>query len=264
MTPRVRIAALLLALGLAGCSTADRSASTCPVPAVVIDVGHTADAPGATAASGAPEFGFNQRFAHRLADRLRARGAAAGGVSVVEITGPDPRLDRRVETIRTIAGRSARSLILSIHHDSVQARYLKTRVVDGVEQTYTDAASGFSLFVPAETPVAGASLAAAEAIADAMIDIGRRPSLHHAEPIEGENRRLLDPDRAVYAGDFLKILRTADAPAVLIEIGVIKNPVDERRLSDPGTAAALAKAIAEAVDALPCRVTERSAARTAG
>ena len=146
----------------------------------------------------------------------------------------------------------------------MQERYLKTRVVGGVERAYTDAASGFSLFVPADTPVAGASLAAAQAIADALLAAGERPSRHHAEPIDGEGRRLLDPGRAVYAGYFLKILRTAEAPAVLIEVGVIKNPVDERRLSDPAASAALAEDLAAAVAPLPCRISARSAARTTG
>src|SRR3546814_19914937 len=90
-----------------------------------------------------------------------------------------------------------------------------------------------------------------------MIAAGRRPSLHHAEAIEGEGRRLLDPIRGIYAGDFLKILRTAAAPAVLVEVGVIKNPVAEQQLSEPHTVDTLAAAIADAVAMLPLRSEER-------
>jgi|OM-RGC.v1.009746058 N-acetylmuramoyl-L-alanine amidase len=252
--------ALLMLLGLAACAGARQPATDCPAPAVIIDIGHTAVAPGATAASGATEHSYNHRFAALLAKTLQNQGRT---IHTVEITGPDPRLDRRVEEIRSITYGITHSLVLSVHHDSVQERYLKSRLVDGVERLYTDTATGFSLFVPAETAVAGDSLAAARSIADRLIAAGERPSRHHAEPIEGENRRLLDQERGIYAGDFLKILRTAEAPIVLLEIGVIKNPADEQRLSDPSTATAVAEAIAGGAT-LPCRVTSPSAARIPG
>lgn len=243
-------AALLAALAAASCAG--------PGP-VAVDIGHTPEAPGAIAASGANEHAFNERFASRLADRLAAAGL--GEADVVAIAGADPLLDRRVARI---AG-TAPCLLLSIHHDSVQERYLRRRVENGVERSYTGHAAGYSLFVPTTTPAARDSLLAARAIADALVAAGERPSLHHAEPIPGESRTLLDPGRGIYAGDFLKLLRSARAPAVLIEVGVIKNPDEERRLSDPETVGLLAAAIAEAVARLPiCRVIRRSAARTAG
>ncbi|HEY9569075.1 MAG TPA: N-acetylmuramoyl-L-alanine amidase, partial [Thalassobaculum sp.] len=148
---------------------------------------------------------------------------------------------------------------------SVQERYLHHRFVDGAARSYTFHAAGYSLFVPTTTTPARDSLLAARAIADGMIAAGRRPSLHHAEAIEGEGRRLLDPIRGIYAGDFLKILRTAAAPAVLVEVGVIKNPVEEQQLSEPHTVDTLAAAIADAVAMLPlCPVTSAAAARTPG
>lgn len=250
----------LALLGLAACSVPSQTPTDCPTPTVVIDVGHTEAAPGATAASGATEYSFNRRFAALLAQALRDNGRPA---HTVEITEPDPRLDRRVGEIRSITRNTAHGLVLSVHHDSVQERFLKFHLVDGIERSYTDAASGFSLFVPAETQVAADSLAAARSIADGLIAAGERPSPHHAEPIEGENRRLLDPRRGIFAGDFLKILRTAEAPVVLIEVGVIKNPADEQRLSDPSTAATVARTIAGGAT-LPCPVSSRSTARTAG
>src|SRR3546814_4963502 len=96
-----------------------------------------------------------------------------------------------------------------------------------------------------------------------MIAAGRRPSLHHAEAIEGEGRRLLDPIRGIYAGDSLKILRRAAAPAVLVEVGVIKNPAEEHKLSKPHTVDTLAAPITDGVAMLPlCPVTWAEAART--
>lgn len=245
MIRRRRLLALSAALAVSACAP---SLPSCRPARIAVDVGHTPEAPGTVSASGVDELVFNRRFAARLAGALRQALPPAGAVGAVEIAGTDPRLDRRVAIIAA----QDPTLILSVHHDSVQERYLSHRTVDGRDLSRTDAAAGFSLFVPAETPVAAGSLAAARAIADALAAAGERPSLHHAEPIEGENRRLLDPARGVYAGDFLKILRTAQAPAVLIEVGVIKNPAEERRLSEPAAIDRLAVAVAGAVAALPC------------
>jgi len=252
VTARAAIAAPL-ALILAACAgPADRH-KACPPAPLVVDVGHTPQAPGATSASGVPELVYNRRFADLLVARLVARGVDPADIVLVVIDEADPRLDLRVAMIAERSDRPPhRPLLISIHHDSVQERYLKSHILGGVELTYTDAARGFSLFVPAETEVATASLAAARAVADRLLYRGENPNRHHAERVEGRPRHLLDRDRAVYAGDFLKILRTAESPALLLEVAVIKNPADETRVADPRVAAGIADAVAAALTTLPC------------
>jgi N-acetylmuramoyl-L-alanine amidase len=43
--------------------------------------------------------------------------------------------------------------------------------------------------------------------------------LHHAEPVAGESRELIDRALGIYRYDELAVLRTATMPAVLFEAG---------------------------------------------
>jgi N-acetylmuramoyl-L-alanine amidase len=44
------------------------------------------------------------------------------------------------------------------------------------------------------------------------------------------------------------VLRAADIPSVLIELGFLSNPIDERHLANPDSQLLLARALAQAVD----------------
>ncbi|GAB7545445.1 hypothetical protein [Cupriavidus sp. CuC1] len=77
----------------------------------------------------------------------------------------------------------------SARHDSVQPRYLPV----------ANRFAGYSLFVLRKNvDPKGSSLGCAVAIADHPLALGRRPSLHHAEAIPGENRPLADAERGIY------------------------------------------------------------------
>lgn len=60
---------------------------------------------------------------------------------------------------------------------------------------------------------------------------GFKPSKHHGEAIEGENRDAADEANGVYYHDDLVVLRTAKQPAVLFEAGVIVNRDEEVMLA---------------------------------
>jgi N-acetylmuramoyl-L-alanine amidase len=72
------------------------------------------------------------------------------------------------------------------------------------------------------------------------------PTLHHAEPIAGENRPLLDPALGIYRFDDLVVLKRAAMPAVLIEAGLIVNRADELQLDSASFRQTLAEAITAA------------------
>jgi N-acetylmuramoyl-L-alanine amidase len=193
--------------------------------AVVIDVGHHPAAPGAISARGVPEFVFNARLAETVRATLQGDGFARA--QLLDAAGEVPALPQRVERVRAMRP----WVLLSIHHDSVQRRYLKTWVWQGERRAFSDRFRGFSLFVSRRNGDFAASLAAARAIGTALVAAGFRPTLHHAEDIDGERRPLLDADIGLYAGDRLAILAHDGAPAVLIEAGVIVHRDEEAMLA---------------------------------
>lgn len=67
--------------------------------------------------------------------------------------------------------------------------------------------------------------------------------------VQNELRRVVDsPDRGVRPGPYWVLMRaTSNMPTVLVELGFITNPDDERRLRDPQHQRTLAKAVATAI-----------------
>jgi N-acetylmuramoyl-L-alanine amidase len=81
-----------------------------------------------------------------------------------------------------------------------------------------------------------------------MLKEGFSPSLHHAEKIEGENRKLVDKNRGIYEYDDLIILKNAKMAAVLLECGIIVNRNEEEQLSDPTNRRKIVLAILRSLD----------------
>jgi hypothetical protein len=67
----------------------------------------------------------------------------------------------------------------------------------------------------------------------ALTERGLAYSAHHAEPIRGEGRQLIDKALGIYRYDQLFVLRFNAAPAVLLEAGIIVNCADEVVLASP-------------------------------
>ncbi len=213
---------------------------------VAIDVGHYRDAPGATSARGVPEYDFNLRLARRVYESLGATGF--GDRILIGESGEPISIRDRVD----IANRAEADVFVSIHHDSVQPQFLSEWMHGGRRLRYSDRYRGFSLFVSGENPAFDEGRRLAGLIADGLIADGFRPTLHHAEPIEGENRDLLDPERGVYRWDRLGVVRSTRMPAALFEAGVIVNRDEEAELSEPAVQARIGAAVAGAIDAFVC------------
>jgi N-acetylmuramoyl-L-alanine amidase len=209
----------------------------------VLDVGHTRTAPGATSARGVKEFEFNRQLAEAVREALVGKGFASTFVLIISGDGSHAELLGRVARENSLRP----DLLLSLHHDSVQPRYLQPWTVNGKQQLYSDRFSGYSIFVSNANPYPAESLRFAKLLGTELVARGMRFSKHHAEPIEGEGRAVIDPLAGIYLFNGLTVLSYARAPAALLESGLIVNRQEELVLSSPSTRAAIASAITSAV-----------------
>jgi N-acetylmuramoyl-L-alanine amidase len=209
---------------------------------VAIDIGHDQARPGALSARGVPEFDFNLALAREVVAVLRAAGFTRS--FLIGESGAPVELRSRTE----MAARGGARVLVSIHHDSVQPRYLHTWTYRGRVREYTTHARGFALFVSARSSFFAASKDLAVRIGAELRATGKRPSVHHAEPIEGEGRQVIDAVSGVYQFDDLVVLRTASMLAVLLEAGVIKHPDDELVVASAAFQEDVAGAIGGAVE----------------
>lgn len=201
---------------------------------ILLDPGHSKLRQGATSCTGLGEFAYNNGLVHFLYGHLARAGIR------VDVT-RDPEGEASL-TQRALMARG-RKLLLSIHHDSAQPQFIK--MVNG--RPFSDKARGYSIFVSGKNPFFKQSLAAARILGQALYDLGLRPSTHHGEPIAGENRPILDPMLGIYQYDNLIVLKQAQAPAVLLEAGVIIAPDDEVLVRTTDFRARVTKAVEQTI-----------------
>jgi len=217
----------------AGCLAADALAVT-----VAIDVGHSAETPGAISARGEGEFFFNSRLASEIEQALQARALS---------TRLGIYLDKSPSLIERSERAKGADLLLSIHHDSVQPQYLTEWSHNGQSYRYSDLFRGFSLFVSRDNVDPAGSLRCASAVGSELVRAGFTPSLYHAEPIQGEGRPFADEPNGVHYFDPLVVLRTAHSAALLLEAGVIVHREEETALSKESTRKSIAQAVGAGV-----------------
>ena len=207
---------------------------------VAVDIGHTPREWGTWTARGGREFDLNERFARELV----AMSAAHTDLALFLID-PEARglgLKRRPQ----LAAEMGADVFLSIHHDSAQKHLLEPVQHKGKTILQTRKIRGFSVFVSRENRAFAKSRRLASEIASAWVGLGRVPTLHHAEPIKGENRDLLDPRLGLYEAPFA-VVRHAKIPAVLVEVGVVVNPDEEEHLEKVEVRQSLQSAMLEAL-----------------
>lgn len=258
------VAAALLAAAVAFVALSARAASTVPLPRpapkcdrdhfrVVLDVGHSAEAPGAISARGKSEYGFNLRLAKQIDRSLIDAGFDK---TVLMVTGGDAR--RTLYLRMAHANRLAADLLLSIHHDSVPDRFYKKWEFNGQPHIYNDQFKGYSIFVSDENAEGKASLAFGSILGNQLRAQGLAYTPHYAAAFMGHNRhRLLDDRAGVYRYETLFVLKKSRMPAVLLEAGSIINRDEELAVATPARQELIGAAVVAAVDTF-CLAQARS------
>ncbi len=187
------------------------------------------------------EVQYNDALAEKVCEALRSAGFTP---ILTRAPGKEMTLEERAR----LAADQHADLFLSLHHDSAQLRYLEKISVNGHDAYRTiKPLQGYSLFVSQVNPQFSKSFRFATLLGNEMRQIGRTPSLHHAEPIAGENRELLDETLGIYRFDDLVVLKKNDVPAVLLEVGVITDPADEAYVSQEANQTRIVAGIVSAV-----------------
>ena len=222
----------------------DRSGCSRAQFRVVLDVGHSAEVPGAKSARGVPEYDFNLSLAQRIEKSLT--GAGFGKTLLLVTPGP-----ARAGLFKRVARANAlpADLFISVHHDSVPEWFLDVWTHGGKEHGYSDRFAGHSLFVSYENAEAQASFRFAQLLGRQLKANGLRYTPHYTLPaMDWRRRDLLDAEAGVYRYDQLVVLRQTKVPAVLLEAGSIVNRAEELLMSTPERQKAIASAVTKAVE----------------
>ena len=108
---------------------------------VAIDIGHYRARAGALSARGVPEFEFNLALAREVVAMLHAAGFNRS--SLIGETGAPLELRERTG----MATRGGARVLVSLHHDSVQPRYLRTWTLQGRVRSVRRSTATWSLQV---------------------------------------------------------------------------------------------------------------------
>ncbi len=211
---------------------------------VILDVGHTADSPGAISARGVDEYIFNLHLAKRIEQSLRDAGFEK---TVLMITGGSA-VGSQYERVARFNNLSA-DLLLSIHHDSVPDSFIEKWEFNGKPAIFSDRFKGHSIFVSEENIDIKDSLLFGHLLGEQLKARGLQYTPHYSEKFMGRYQRiLLDADAGVYRYDTLFVLKKSRMPAVLLEAGSIVNRDEELLMATRERQSQISVAVADAVE----------------
>jgi N-acetylmuramoyl-L-alanine amidase len=216
---------------------------------VVLDAGHGGIDAGARGRSGTEEKEVTLAFAAELKGLLSQNPELR-----VVMTRDEDVFLALAERVR-LARQSEADIFIAIHADTIRTRDLRGATVYTISDKASDevahavAANENKSDIYAGLPVANEN----NDVSDILIDLMRREtqkfSVSLADTVissfTGNIRLIKNPHRS--AG-FL-VLKAPDVPSVLVELGYLSNPQDERLLNDPKWRTQTAKLLVTAIEA---------------
>lgn len=214
-------------------------------PIVIIDAGHGGRDPGATSVSGeVKEKDLTLALARDLRDQLVKRGR----VRVAMTRDDDSYLT--LEDRAAVARRLNAAMFVSLHMDSAPNPLARGASVYSLSDVASDAEA--ARYAAVENR--GATMRAGNGSVEAMLsDLAMRAQMSASADLaarfvdKAAGRFEMRPEPHRFAA--FHVLRTADTPAVLFEAGYLSNADDELLLRSPDHRAALALALARAIEA---------------
>jgi N-acetylmuramoyl-L-alanine amidase len=225
-------------------SERDPRATTTPLKVMVLDAGHGGHDPGATGPTGLMEkelvLDVTRRVAKLVADQL--------GIKTLLSRDSDHFVPLRDRT--SYANRAQADVFVSIHanahreaaSEGVETYFLSSEATDNAAR---QVAALENSVVQLEKPAGGGRVDLVKTILwDLAQSEFQEESSRLAEVVQDSmTRSLRIPSRGVKQAGFY-VLGGAAMPAVLIEIGFVTNPKEERKLREPRYRDDIARAIA--------------------
>ena len=215
---------------------------------VVIDAGHGGVDPGTHGRSGVQEKAVVLAFAKELAGELRASGRY--DVHLTRDSDIFIPLRERV----SIARRHKADLFISIHADAIQKPNVRGMSIYTLSENASDAeAAALARKENQSDLIAGLDLQGeSPEVTGILIDLAQRETKNYSSRFAktvvdhaSQKTATLDPAHR-FAG--FVVLKAPDVPSVLIELGFLTNPDDEKQLTSPTWRATMAKTLSRSVD----------------
>ena len=221
--------------------------SAAPLPLVMLDPGHGGKDPGAVGVSGTYEkhvaFAAAQELQRQLANRYRVELTRGRDVFI--------RLEDRV----AIAQKRGAALFVSMHADAVSDHGVRGASIYTLSDTASDTqTAALAQRENSADRFAGGSFGGYDpAVANILASLVRRETRAGSARMSREVVHALG-DEVLLLGNPARhaqfaVLKAADIPSVLVEMGFMSNPRDEAALRRPDHRARVATAMREAVEA---------------
>ena len=216
--------------------------------AIALDPGHGGIDPGAISPNGLREKTVTLATARELARLLNA----SGRYRTLLTRGRDTFVPLRQRVARARASRA--ELFLSIHADALPDRTLRGLSVYTLSERASDReTAALAMRENKDDFVAGLHLSRQPPVISAiLLDLARRQtnnqSLMLARAVIEELGRAVPLLEKPHRAAGFTVLTAPDIPSVLVELGCLSNPAEERLLGQRAHQRRLAEALAQAID----------------